>query len=263
MHHTSHGAGWHGHEYAEHSGHHRAVDDWFLARHSPSDGDLVVDLGCGSGEFTARLASMVPRGRVIGIDPDESMLLSAERHAAPNLELRRASAEELGEVVPASSVDLVVSRAMLHWLPVDRYLRCFEAVRTVLRPGGVLHSESAGAGNVAGIVALLDTVSSEHGLPVVEAFPDPGQVLEILEAAGLEVGDEGVRSVAQRRRFTREELVALLRTQASVALARDAPTGEAGPLTEEVASRVDQLRRHDGTYDQTFVRLEILARRPG
>jgi SAM-dependent methyltransferase len=254
---------WHGTEYAQHSGHHRAFDDWFLERHRPSGSDVVVDLGCGSGEFSARLASMLPEGRVIGVDPDESMLSSAARHAAPNLEFRRGSAEDLGEVVAPGSVEVVVSRAMLHWLPLERYLRCFEAVRDALRPGGVFHSESAGAGNVAGIVALVDTISSEHGLPVLDAFPDPGQVLEVLEMAGLEVEADGVRTVAQRRPFAREELVGMLRTQAAVALQRRAPAWEAERLVDEVVARADRLRRHDGTFDQTFVRLEILARRPG
>lgn len=31
---------------------------------------------------------------------------------------------------------------------------------------------------------------------------------------------------------------------------------ELGPLTDEVVARADQLRRHDGTYDPTFVRLD-------
>jgi SAM-dependent methyltransferase len=254
---------WHGDEYARHSGHHRAFDAWFLERHRPSGNDVVVDLGCGSGQFTALLASMLPEGSVIGVDPDESMLAGAAGHIAPNLEFRRGSAEELDEVVAPASVDLVVSRAVLHWLPLDRYLRCFEAVHSVLRPGGVFHSESAGAGNVSAIVDLVDTIGSEHGLPVLDPFPDPGRVLELLELAGFEVGPEGVRTVAQRRAFSREELVGVLRSQAAVALRRRAPAWEADRLVDEVVARVDRLRRHDGSYDQTFVRLEILANRPG
>lgn len=51
---------WSGDEYAEHSGHHRAFDDWFVDRQPPSAADVVVDLGCGSGEFSAKLAALVP-----------------------------------------------------------------------------------------------------------------------------------------------------------------------------------------------------------
>jgi len=253
---------WSGAGYAQTSGHHRAYDDWFLARRPPGSTDTVVDLGCGTGEFTARLASLVPDGRVIGVDPDASMLEAAARHRLPNIELRQASAERLEEVVEPSVADLVVSRAMLHWLPLERYRRCFEAVLAVLRPGGWYHSESAGAGNVAKVTTLMDDIGSRHGLSPLVSFPDPGLVLELVEAAGFEVQAEGVRTIGQRRPFTRAELVGFLRHQASVALTRQATVEQAAQIVDEAVSRADELRRHDGTFDQTFVRLEILARRP-
>ena len=63
-------ARWSGSAYAETAGHHRSLDAWFLERHEPAPSDTVVDLGSGTGEFTARLAALVPDGRVIGIEPD-------------------------------------------------------------------------------------------------------------------------------------------------------------------------------------------------
>lgn len=256
-------ARWSGSAYAQSSGHHRAADEWFLERHRPGPGDVVVDLGCGSGEFTARLAEMVPNGRVIGIEPDPSMLEAASRHAAPNLEFREATAERLDEVVAESSADLVVSRAVLHWLPVESYPRCFEAVFRVLRPGGWFHSESAGAGNVAGVVALVERTGAEHGIDVPPpSFLDAGTGFDLVEAAGFDIPRNGVRTVAQRRSFTGDELIAFLRDQASVALTRAAVGGDADALTAALIAAADELRRADGSYDQTFVRLEILAQRP-
>jgi SAM-dependent methyltransferase len=256
-------AGWSGTAYARHSAHHRALDDWFLARHRPGSADVVLDLGCGSGEFSALLAGLVPDGRVIGVDRDPSMIEAARRHAAPNLEFVQAAAEDVDGVVADSSVDLAVSRAMLHWLPLPRYPRCFEAVFRVLRPGGWFHSESAGAGNVAGVTRLLGEVAARHGLAPPPPFPDPGTVFDLVVAAGFEIPEDGVRSVAQRRPFTRDQLVALLRTQAANALTRQVGDGAAGPIVDAVVAEADRLRGHDGSYDQTFVRLEILARRPG
>jgi len=256
-------ATWSGQAYAAGSSHHRSYDDRFLDRVRPRPSDVVVDLGCGSGEFSARLAGIVTDGRVIGVEPDGSMLAAARRHVAPNLEFVQAPAETFDRSVPPSSADLVVSRAMLHWVPIASYPDVFRAVRHVLEPGGWFHSESGGAGNVARLTALLDDVAEQFGLPVLPAFPDAGTVLDLVEEADLEIPAEGVRTVAQRRAFSADEIVRFLRSQGPlVALMRDAPEQHRPEIVDAVLSQVERLRRSDGTFDQTFVRLEILARRP-
>ena len=253
---------WVGDDYAEQSRHHRAFDDWFLQRCPPDSDDVVIDLGCGSGEFSARLASLVPDGRVVGIDGDPSMIEQAGRHAGPNLRFVEAPAERVDTVVEHESADLVVSRAMLHWLPRSQYRRCFEGVLRILRPGGWFHSESAGSGNVAGVLELLQAVAEEFRLEAPPPFPDAGQVFDLIEAAGFETPDEAVRTVAQRRPFDRDGLIGMLRSQAAVALTRQVPSETRDAITQAVVSDVDRLRRRDGTFDQTFVRLEILVPRP-
>lgn len=253
---------WSGETYAKHSGHHRAFDDWFLERHPPSGADVVVDLGCGSGEFSAKVAALVPDGQVIGVDPDTSMLEQARAHEQPNLSFVEAAAEDVDQVVPEGSADLVLSRAMLHWLPLSRYPRCFEAVHRVLKPGGWYHSESAGAGNLRVLSEVVEEIAAAHGLEPPPRFPDPGVVLELLEAAAFEMSQEAVRTVAQRRAFTRERLLTFLRSQAAVALTRSAPEELEPALVDALVDAAERLRRADGTFDQTFVRLEILVRKP-
>ncbi len=255
-------ARWSGSDYSHSSAHHRGYDESFLARHQPRPTDVVVDLGCGSGEFTAQLADLVPRGSATGVDQDESMLAQAGRHGAPNLHFVHASAERLDEHLPPSSVDLVASRAMLHWVPASSRPRVFAAVHRVLRPGGWLHLECAGTGNIARINTLLHELAATHGLPGPPPFPDTADVFDSVEEAGFEIPPDGVGTVAQRRPFTRDQIEALLRTQATLVLTRHT----SGPLVQEIVEQavasVDRLRRHDGSYDQTFVRLELLVRRP-
>lgn len=253
---------WVGEDYAEQSGHHRAFDDWFLDRHPPEPDDVVVDLGCGSGEFTARLAALVPEGEVVGVDPDPSMIEAAHRHHAANLRFIQAPAQQLDTVVEHGGTDLIVSRAMLHWLPLSAYRPVFDAAWRVLRPGGWFHSESGGAGNVAPVDDLLREVATVFDLPAPPVFPDTGRVFEVAEAAGFELPDRAVTTVAQRRTFSRDELIGFLRSQVVVALTRDAPEELAGDVRDAIMAGVDRLRRHDDTYDLTFVRLEVLARRP-
>lgn len=253
---------WRGDEYATEADHHRSFDDWFLDRLPTESGDVVVDLGCGSGEFTARVAELVPQGRVIGIEPDASMLEAARRHDHPRLEFVQASAEDLGDVFDDAAVDKVLSRAMLHWLPVSSYPRVFESVFRVLRPGGWFHSESAGAGNVPRLIAVLDDLAARFDVPPPEPFPDTGVVFDMVERAGFTVPEEGVRTVAQRRGFTRDQAVGFLRTQGAVALTRNADQSKRRLIESAAAAEVERLRRHDGTFDQTFARIEILAQRP-
>ena len=48
----------------------------------PKDGDIILDLGCGTGELSSYLAELVgPEGKVIGVDPDnERIQLAKETH---------------------------------------------------------------------------------------------------------------------------------------------------------------------------------------
>ena len=254
-------ATWDGRAYAEAAGHHRALDDWFLDRHRPAPADRVVDVGCGSGEFTAQLATLVPSGSVLGVDPDPSMVEAARRREGRNITFVRGPAQELDAVVSAASVDLVVSRAALHWIPLADHPRCYEAVHSVLRPGGTFHAESGGAGNVSRFVAVLDSVAEALGSPpAATTFLDAATAFELLEEAGFAPGPDAVRTVAQRRPFTRDELLAMVRTQAVNGYRLD--EDQRDRFVADVARRADELRRADGTWDQTFVRLEVLVRRP-
>lgn len=255
--------GWDAETYTTAQAHHRLVDDWFLERHRPEPTDVVVDVGCGTGEFTARLAELVPHGHVIGVDRDPDMLRVARGREAPNLTFREGIAQDLDEVCEPGSADLIVSRATLHWLPASELPRCFAAVRAVLRPGGWFHSESAAPGNLGRVLRLTDELAARHGLgPPAAYFADAGEALELLETAGFEIPPEGVRTVAQRRHFDRPSLAEMLRNQVAPAYDGGTQPGRHAAFLDELLDRLEALRRHDGSFDQTFVRLELLARRP-
>ncbi len=93
-------------------------------------------------------------------------------------------------------------------------------------------------------------------------FPDAGYALALLEDAGFSIPAGGVTTVAQRRPFTRETLEGFLRTQASLAWVGGAGAAQRDAFLDDVVAALDEFRRADGTYDQTFVRLDVLVQRP-
>ena len=71
----------------------------------------VVDLGCGGGELTARLADALAGSDVIGIDTSQEMLGEAAKLARPGLRFERGAIETV-----TGEWDLVFSHAALHWV---------------------------------------------------------------------------------------------------------------------------------------------------
>ncbi len=71
----------------------------------------VVDLGCGSGELTVALGERWPAAAVRGIDSSAEMIEKAP--SAPNVTFTVGTAEDFD----ATGTDVLVSNAMLQWVP--------------------------------------------------------------------------------------------------------------------------------------------------
>ena len=93
---------------------------------------LVVDLGCGPGNLTARLAERWPEAEVIGVDSSPAMLDDARRDH-PAITWVEA---DLGTYEPPRPADVVFTNAALHWLPDHE--RLLPTLLGRVAPGGVL-----------------------------------------------------------------------------------------------------------------------------
>jgi SAM-dependent methyltransferase len=98
----------------------------------------VLDVGAGTGEFSARVAEWLPDGQVLGVELlAESVKVARAKHAAlaPRLSFETGDAFRLAQ--PDNTFDLVANRHMIQSVPhVDRILA--ELVR-VAKPGGHVH----------------------------------------------------------------------------------------------------------------------------
>lgn len=103
-----------------------------LARMLRVHGSLrVVDLGCGTGELTRRLADLLPDSDVVGIDTSIEMLTRADAQARPGLRF------EFGDLaVLAGTWDVVFSHAAIQW--VDDHERLIPHLWSLVAPGGQL-----------------------------------------------------------------------------------------------------------------------------
>ncbi|RJK98233.1 class I SAM-dependent methyltransferase [Vallicoccus soli] len=256
---------WDGELYAANTAHHRRFDDHVLAGLAPPPDGTVLDLGCGAGDLTRRLVGLVPRGRVLGVDADPSMVrVAAAAGGGPEYAVARA--QDLRGAVPDASVDLVVSTAALHWVPADEQALVLAEVARVLRPGGTFRAELGGAGQIAAARAVLDEVSREHGGGAGPwCFPSPQEYAPLLAAAGLGTDGGWLRLVHQRRSMPdADALVGWLRSQVLIAYEPALePASRASFRAEAERRALAALRRDDGTYDQDYVRLDLLARRAG
>ncbi|MFN8372574.1 MAG: methyltransferase domain-containing protein [Anaerolineae bacterium] len=95
----------------------------------------VVDLGCGTGELTARLADKLPNSHVLGVDNSHEMLQRAQQHKRHGLDFEWGDIGD-ASASPFSEWDLIFSHAALHWIPDHKSL--IPRLLTKVAPGGQL-----------------------------------------------------------------------------------------------------------------------------
>jgi len=107
-----------------------AVRAWLRDDLHLNERSIALELGAGTGKFTARL--LESGARVIAVDPVEQMLAQLKRNTAGATALRGTA-----ERIPLAdcAVDAVVCAQAFHWFATAAALA---EIRRVLKPGGVL-----------------------------------------------------------------------------------------------------------------------------
>src|ERR1035438_4064206 len=106
---------WNAADYERISAFQQAVAEEVLALLDFKGAERILDVGCGNGKITAEIATRVPQGSVLGVDPSHEMITFASGHygaaAYPDLRFEIADARSLPY---REEFDVVVSFNALH-----------------------------------------------------------------------------------------------------------------------------------------------------
>ncbi|MDO9281037.1 MAG: methyltransferase domain-containing protein [Methylotenera sp.] len=171
---------WNPEQYAKHA---RFVSDLgmpVVELLSPQPGERILDLGCGDGALTIKLAEL--GCNLVGVDASEEMVSATK---ALGLDAYTIDGQSLKFT---NEFDAVFSNAALHWMKNPKAV--ISGVWQALKPGGRFVAEFGGDGNVATIVnAIESALLSRQGTIVAGPwyFPHPQEYTSLLEAKGFKV----------------------------------------------------------------------------
>jgi trans-aconitate 2-methyltransferase len=156
----------------------------------------VVDLGCGPGQLTATMADRWPGAIVDGIDSSPEMISAAEQMLAadPALGPGGRLSFRVGNLIdwqPDRPVDVIVSNAVLQWVP--GHLGLLPAWTSALAAGGWLAFQLPGNFDQPSHAILRELAESPKwrgklpGAQLNRQAGEPSVYLDVLARLGMQV----------------------------------------------------------------------------
>jgi trans-aconitate methyltransferase len=216
--------------------------------------EQILDLGCGDGRLTLRIAAT--GATVRGADASAQMI-EAARGRGVVAELARAEALPFAD----AEFDAVFSNAALHWVR-DQDAMMAEA-RRVLKPGGRFVAEMGGHGNIAAIRVAFMAALAKHGCAELENeenyYPTPGEYTQRLSGHGFSV--ERMELIPRLTELGESGMSGWFRTFRRGVLENLPEQARESVIEEAAALLAPALRDRQGNWTGDYVRLRFVARR--
>jgi trans-aconitate 2-methyltransferase len=193
---------WSGADYARHSSLQAAMADEVLSNLPLQGDEQLVDVGCGDGKLSARIAARLPRGTVLGVDASADMVAFARQQfgveAWPNLRFEVVDARHLNF---DARFDRVVSFNALHWVP--QQAEALRGIRAALKPQGRAHLRLVTRASLTSLEEVAEAVRQEPPwAPHFAAFSDPYLRLDAQQYSDL-AGSLGLRTISSHSAMKR------------------------------------------------------------
>jgi len=220
----------------------------------PQPGERILDLGCGDGVLTAKIAAA--GADIVAVDAAPDMVAAAK---AKGLDARVVPGQQLAF---EREFDAVFSNAALHWMHPSETV--IAGVARALKPGGRFVAEMGGHNNTAAIQTAFRAVLGKRGIEALDLspwyFPSAAAYGAKLEAAGFRVEEIAIipRPTPLEAGFT-----AWLDTFADDFFAPLAPADR--PVAkQEITDLLEPILRDEtGLWIADYVRLRFKATLPG
>ena len=219
----------------------------------PRPGERILDLGCGDGDLTQKIAAA--GANVVGIDGSPDMVDAVR---ARGLDARVIDGADL----PFSAeFDAVFSNAALHWMKQDPQ-KVIAGVRRALRAGSRFVGEMGGHGNVAAISIALFAALEKRGIADPASlspwyFPSADEYSRRLQSAGFDV--EYIKLIP-RPTPPATGMRAWLETFA-IPFTKALPANQQNSFLDEVTERLRPvLCDEKGNWTADYVRLRFVAK---
>ena len=114
----------------------------------------ILELGCGTGSYTVRLAGQFPEARLICLDFSETMLAQARQKTGERDRIAFLCADaEHFLAAGRGSFELITSNATLQWF--ENPASAFAGIRSLLAPGGIFWASIFGRDTLGELEAGL------------------------------------------------------------------------------------------------------------
>jgi trans-aconitate 2-methyltransferase len=193
----------------------------------------ILDVGCGTGRVTESLLELVPAGRVLAIDADVEMVEVARARLGDRADVW---CQDVLELELAEPVDVVVSTAALHW--VTDHARLWQRLAAALRPTGILEAQCGGAGNIARVRKVIQSVARDSAPELVGWSPWEFASAEDTERRLRQAGFASIRCWLQERPTYPQDVGPFVRTSILAAHIAHLPEGRRAQFTADVLARV-------------------------